>query len=322
MRSSTSGSAAFALASVGRERERPVAEREHHVLGAPDEVRVLVVEDEVRRDPPRAAASRRAPARASRPSSGACCTTPASVRISETPGLYLRFVERTSGARLRCDQASSSANVGQSAGQEVRLGLRAQHGLAEVVGELLVRADRVVGWPVDRDLLGLEAQVDRGGVDDQGAEAVADHGEGRVPGGGCRHGGDPCGRRGRGQLPKRSDFGSVGRRGVECPRADHAEERPKARRCRPVGWLVTLKPSVMVLMVCALGCAGHLHAIPTPPGLAAARDRVDAVRSDLAPRWRCDTATRRALLTDDDAERLYQDVQAACPAARDPLAPG
>ncbi len=85
---------------------------------------------------------------------------------------------------------------------------------------------------------------------------------------------------------------------------------------------MTLKPSVMVLMVCALGCAGHLHAIPTPPGLAAARDRVDAVRSDLAPRWRCDTATRRALLTDDDAERLYQDVQAACPAARDPLAPG
>ena len=85
---------------------------------------------------------------------------------------------------------------------------------------------------------------------------------------------------------------------------------------------MTLKPSVMVLMVCALGCAGHLHAIPTPPGLAAARDCVDAVRSDLAPRWRCDTATRRALLTDDDAERLYQDVQAACPAARDPLAPG
>ena len=62
--------------------------------------------------------------------------------------------------------------------------------------------------------------------------------------------------------------------------------------------------------------------MPTPPGLAAARDRVDAVRSDLAPRWRCDTVTRRALLTDDDAERLYQDVQAACPAARDPLAPG
>ena len=70
-------------------------------------------------------------------------------------------------------------------GQEVRLGLRAQHGLAEVVGELLVGADRVVGRPVDRDLLGLEAEVDRGGVDDQRAEAVADDGERRVPGRGC-----------------------------------------------------------------------------------------------------------------------------------------
>jgi hypothetical protein len=78
----------------------------------------------------------------------------------------------------------------------------------------------------------------------------------------------------------------------------------------------------MVLMVCALGCLGHLRAIPPASGLSAARDRVDAVRSQVAPRWRCDTATRRALLTDGDAERLYDDVQAACPAARDPLAPG
>jgi hypothetical protein len=80
----------------------------------------------------------------------------------------------------------------------------------------------------------------------------------------------------------------------------------------------------MVLVVCALGCAGHLHAIPLAlaPGLDAVRERVDAGRSELAPRWRCDTATRRALLTDGDAERLYDDVQAACPAAGDPLAPG
>ena len=83
---------------------------------------------------------------------------------------------------------------------------------------------------------------------------------------------------------------------------------------------VTLKPSVMVLMVCALGCAGHLHAIPPPPGVAAARERVNALRADLVPRWRCDTATRRALVTDGDAERLYDDVQAACPAAAEPLA--
>ena len=85
---------------------------------------------------------------------------------------------------------------------------------------------------------------------------------------------------------------------------------------------MTLKPSVMVLMVCALGCAGHLHAIPHLAALDGARERVDALRSELTPRWRCDTATRRALLTDGDAQRLYNDVQAACPPARDPLVAG
>lgn len=54
---------------------------------------------------------------------------------------------------------------------------------------------------------------------------------------------------------------------------------------------MSLKPSVMVLMVCALGAAGHLHALPPVPGSHAVDERVDA------------------------------DVQAACPAARDPLAP-
>lgn len=74
-------------------------------------------------------------------------------------------------------------------------------------------------------------------------------------------------------------------------------------------------------MVCALGCAGHVHAIPPPPGVGAARAGVDDVRAELAGSWRCDTATRRALLTDGGAERLYDDVQASCPAARDPLSP-
>ena len=82
---------------------------------------------------------------------------------------------------------------------------------------------------------------------------------------------------------------------------------------------MSLKPSVMVLMVCALGAAGHLHALPPVPGSAAVHRGVDAVRLDLAGRWRCDTATRRALLNDADAERAYEDVQAACPAAGDPL---
>jgi hypothetical protein len=82
---------------------------------------------------------------------------------------------------------------------------------------------------------------------------------------------------------------------------------------------VTLKPSVMVLLVCALGGVGHLHVLPAVPGLDRARSHVDELRLELAGRWRCDTATRRALLTDGDAERLYGDVQAACPAAADPL---
>jgi hypothetical protein len=83
---------------------------------------------------------------------------------------------------------------------------------------------------------------------------------------------------------------------------------------------VSLKPSLVVLMVYALGGAGHLHAMPQVGGLDGARARVHDLRDDLAGRWRCDTATRRALLTDADAERLYEDVQAACPAALDPLA--
>jgi hypothetical protein len=48
---------------------------------------------------------------------------------------------------------------------------------------------------------------------------------------------------------------------------------------------------------------------------------VHELRADLAGRWRCDTATRRALVTDGDAEGLLSDVAAACPAAADPVAP-
>jgi hypothetical protein len=48
------------------------------------------------------------------------------------------------------------------------------------VGELLVGADRVVVGPEDRDLLGLVAEVERSGVDDERAEAVTDDGEGGV----------------------------------------------------------------------------------------------------------------------------------------------
>ena len=84
---------------------------------------------------------------------------------------------------------------------------------------------------------------------------------------------------------------------------------------------VTLKPSVMVLVVCALGAAGHLHALPHVSALDAAQARVVRLRAEVAGRWRCDTATRRALLTDGDAAGLYGEVQAACPAVAEPLAP-
>jgi hypothetical protein len=82
---------------------------------------------------------------------------------------------------------------------------------------------------------------------------------------------------------------------------------------------VTLKPSVMALLVCAVGGAGHVRALPPVPGLDAPRSRMRELRAELAGRWRCDTATRRALLTDGNAERLYADAGAACPAAADPL---
>jgi len=76
----------------------------------------------------------------------------------------------------------------------------------------------------------------------------------------------------------------------------------------------------MVLLVCAVGAAGDLHALPHISALDGARARVAALRADLDGRWRCDTATRRALITDGDTERLLDDVAAACPAAADPLA--
>jgi hypothetical protein len=104
-----------------------------------------------------------------------------------------------------------------------------------------------------------------------------------------------------------------------CPRADHGVRRSGARRAAARWVAVTLKPSVMVLLICALAGAGQLHVLPAVPGLDGARSKVDELQLELAGRWRCDTATRRALLTDGDAERLYADVQAACPAAADPL---
>jgi hypothetical protein len=108
-------------------------------------------------------------------------------------------------------------------------------------------------------------------------------------------------------------------RGRRCPHADRGARAVRALVTAPRWVAVTLKPSLMVLLVCAVGGAGHLHALPHVSGLDAARARLQDLRAEVAGRWRCDTATRRALLTDGDAERLYGEAQGACPAAADPV---
>ena len=81
----------------------------------------------------------------------------------------------------------------------------------------------------------------------------------------------------------------------------------------------TRLPLLATLVACTLGAAGHLHLIGPMPGSAAVHATVQRLRSDLAGRWRCDVATRRALLGDGDDEPLYEGVQQSCPAAADPL---
>jgi hypothetical protein len=85
----------------------------------------------------------------------------------------------------------------------------------------------------------------------------------------------------------------------------------------------TRLPMLATLVACALGCAAHLHLLPATPIGDAQRAAVQHVRAELAGRWRCDVATRRALLSDgDDAEQLYADVETSCPAAADPAVAG
>jgi hypothetical protein len=58
----------------------------------------------------------------------------------------------------------------------MRLRFGAQHGLSEVVRELLVGADRVVARPEDRDLVVGETEVAGGAMHEKRSEAVAHHG--------------------------------------------------------------------------------------------------------------------------------------------------
>ena len=171
------------LREHGRIGQRAVAAGEHDVLRAADELRVLVEEDEVRRVAV----------------SGIGALEPADLRVvavvvpAEPPRDDVRHAQdvRDAGVVLPPGGADQRAEAPARPGlelcergpvgrQEVRLGLRPQNRLAEVERELLVRLDRVVARPVDRDLLRAEAEVDRGRVDDQRAETVADDCDRRV----------------------------------------------------------------------------------------------------------------------------------------------
>jgi hypothetical protein len=81
----------------------------------------------------------------------------------------------------------------------------------------------------------------------------------------------------------------------------------------------TRLPLLATLVACALGCAGHLHLIGPMPGSRLLHADAQRVRSDLTGRWRCDVATRRALLGEGDDEELYAGAQESCPAAADPV---
>ena len=107
--------------------------------------------------------------------------------MSGTPGLYWRRARADQRAEAPARPGLELRERGPVGRQEVRLGFRAQDRLAEVERELLVRLDRVVARPVDRDLLRAEAEVDRGRVDDQRAETVADDCDRRVTRSGDRH---------------------------------------------------------------------------------------------------------------------------------------
>ncbi len=152
-----------------------MADRDHQVLRAADQLGVLVVEGEV---------GRRA-GLADDPADVAVADDP--VLVAEHPGDERRLGEdlRHAGVELAPGRAQERRGIlarpgvelGEGrpvGGQEVRLRLGAQDRLAEVPGELLVGADRVRALAEDADPLRGEAEVDGGRVDEERAEAVAD----------------------------------------------------------------------------------------------------------------------------------------------------
>ena len=135
------------LREHGREGEGAVAAGDHHVLGAAGEVRVLVEEDEVRR-----VAVRRGGALQPADLRRIALVVPAQLAGDDVRlGHDVRDARVVAAAR-RAEQrldapARPRLELGERrpvGGQEVRLGLRAQDGLSQVEGELLVGLDRTL----------------------------------------------------------------------------------------------------------------------------------------------------------------------------------
>ena len=172
---------AAGLAEDAGERQGTVTDRDHHVLGATEQVSVLVVEGEVQgraglaNDPPHPRAAEDPPL------------------VAQLLGHHRRLGEDLgdAGVELAADgpekrrgvEPRVSVDLGEGrpvGGQEVRLGFGTQHRLTEVPGELLVGGDGIRPFAEDADLLRPEAEVDGGRVDEQGAEPVTDHGQRNV----------------------------------------------------------------------------------------------------------------------------------------------
>ena len=163
------------LAVHAGEGERAVADRDQAVLAAADQLRVLVVQREVRRRPRLAG-------------------DPADLHAAEDALVVAELLADDGGlgedlghARVELPARGAEQRRQAAAGgrvhlgerrpvgrREMRLRLRAQHRLTQVPGELLVGLHRVRVLAEDPDLLGAKTEVDGGRVDEDRAEAVPD----------------------------------------------------------------------------------------------------------------------------------------------------
>ena len=155
------------------EGERAVADRDHRVLAAPEQDRILVVKGEMRRWP----------RFAYDPAHLAPADQPALVPEGGRDDFRLGEDLGDAGIELAKGGAEERPRIEPRVRihlrerrpvcrHEMRLGLGAQNRLPEVPGVLLVRVDGVRLRPEDADLLRPEAEVDRGRIDVEGAEAV------------------------------------------------------------------------------------------------------------------------------------------------------